>query len=243
MTNSDIDSHCICYYAEHNQKATALNLLSFGCRNFALAKHVNELARLSIVIEGMQSSELRSIPSGLQEFIFENLLDAIKISICFENYMKAKLIVNGYVVHNISNEPLNSTLRNKQKEQPVSLKEIMEIHSWVKSERSEHYLLKCLTEHTIKFSTMLSKKGYRDVLCMPVDIVRIVREVGEKRNTLHYLTGEFGKYGDKPLADLRALIEFVESDIRALQNQMVDDLGEIPEKKLRPRFYHINSQL
>ena len=41
-------------------------------------------------------------------FVRENLIDNIKIIICFENYLKSKLIEEGYFVHRFNKEKIQA---------------------------------------------------------------------------------------------------------------------------------------
>lgn len=75
-----------------------MNLLSFGVTMIAHAKHISEIERLRVVVNNPELNIPFKLIPALGEFFLENLIDTIRISICFENYMKAKLLLNGFLV-------------------------------------------------------------------------------------------------------------------------------------------------
>jgi hypothetical protein len=225
--------YCICYYAEQNAKATALNLLSLGHQYFARSVHIDRLDELESIINDPNFNEIACIKEKLKPFLFDNLLDAIKISICFENYMKAKLLLNGFVIHKLSKRPNYNQLRKQQENHPISLLEIKAIESWKKVEGQEYFYLPGLTKQTINFTTMLEKKDYWKYIAFPSDVAKIVSEINRQRNTLHFLTGERGFYGPSKIDQLKKLREFARIELKILQNQLIDDLGEDQGKKIK----------
>jgi len=225
--------YCVCYYAKKNAKGTALNLLAFGYENFARATHIEKIDDLDAFVNHPDFNKEEFFIKKVQNFAFDNLLDAIKISICFENYMKAKLILNEYVIHTIKEGEEYKNLKKAQKNRPIGLIEVKGIGTWEKIEGQEIYYLPGLTEKTIQFTTMLNNDKYQKVIGLSPKIKKIVSKLNDQRNTLHFLTGMSGNYGKNRVEELRQIIEFVETDLFVLHNQIVDDLELSEDKKLK----------
>lgn len=230
----DID-YCICYYAEQNAKGIALSLLTFGYENFAGAIHIDRIDELETFVNHPDFKKPEFFIKNVQQFAFDNLLDAIKICICFENYMKAKLILNDYVVHEIKGIPKYEPLKQIQKKRPIESNEVKEIETWKKIDGQERYYLPGLTEKTIQFNTMLNKEKYQKVIGLSPEVRKIISKINDHRNSLHFLTGEMGSYGKERVNELKQIIDFVETDLFILQNQLVDDLKLPEEKKIKKR--------
>ena len=225
--------YCICYYAEQNRKGIALNLLTFGYVNFTKAVHVEKITELENFVNNPDFRKQEYFIANVQKFAFENLLDAIKICICFENYMKAKLLLNDFVIHKIIDGPDYESLRKEQNKRPIELKEIKAIESWKKVDNQDLYYLPGLTDKTLQFNIMLNKPKYQRIIGLPVKAKDIISKLNDQRNTLHFLTGEIGTYGKERVEELKTIIEFVETELFILQNQLVDDLNLSKEKKLK----------
>ena len=231
--------YCVCYYAEQNAKSIALNLLTFGNEIFAKTYHVNNFKLLKEINEIKQQSSYELMLSKLNPFIFENLIDSIKISICLENYMKAKLLLNGFIIHRISGDHRFKTLKQNQAKRPIELAEIKKVCRWEKYKETEDFYLDALTHQTIQFNIILNKPKYQKYIGLPSNIKDIVSKINEHRNSLHFLTGLSATYGQQRIDELSDLMDFVNMDYRILQNELVDELGESSEKKIKKR--HANN--
>lgn len=236
MTTNTMDiNYCICYYAEQNAKAIALNLLTFGYENFASAIHVDRIDELEAFVNHPDFKKPEFFIKNVQQFAFDNLLDAIKICICFENYMKAKLLLNEFVVHEIKETTEYKTLKHNQKKRPIETFEIKKIETWKKIDGEESYYLPGLTKKTIQFNIMLNKEKYQKVIGLSPEIRKIISKINDQRNSLHFLTGEMGSYGKERVNEIKQIIDFVETELFILQNQLVDDLELPEEKKIKKR--------
>jgi hypothetical protein len=227
------NDYCLCYYAKQYAIGIAWNLLSFGCETFFSATHINKINDVEAFVNHPDFNKEEFIKKNIGKFFFDNLLDAIKISICFENYMKAKLLLNAYVIHTIKECEEFKILKKAQKDRPIRLNEVIEIETWEKIDGQEIYYLPGLTKKTIQFNTMLNRDEYQKVIGLPPNIKNIISKLNDERNTLHFLTGMSGEYGNGRLKELRQIIKFVETDLVVLQNQLVDDLKLSEDKKIK----------
>ncbi len=210
-----------------------MNLLTFGYKNFARATHVKKITELEALVNHPDFNNHQFVIKSVQGFVFDNLLDTIKISICFENYMKAKLILNKFVIHTIAGDEKYRTLKKEQGKRPIELEEVKNIESWRQVEGQKRYCLPGLTEKTIQFNVMLNKEKYQKIIGLLPQIKEIVSKLNNQRNSLHFLIGESGDYGKGRVHELKRIIDFVETELFILQNQLIDDLNLPEERKLK----------
>lgn len=236
----EVSKYCVCYYADRNAKAIALSLLTFGHEIFAKTYHIQNLTELRQIVDSIPNSTKENVIKRLHPFIFENLIDAIKISVCFENYMKAKLMLNGFVVHRISQDEKYKSLKSEQPKRPILLDEVKNVCEWKKITNTDDYYLDALTTQTIHLNTLIAKPRYQKYIGLPSDINGIISEIVKKRNGLHFLTDESGNYGQSRIKELENLTEFMDTDFRILQNELVDALGESSDRKIKKR--HANNE-
>ncbi len=141
---------------------------------------------------------LEEFGQAVAPFMFNDLSDAIRICVFFENYMKAILMSERIIVHQFTSERLKP-LGRRQNKQPID----------------NLYLVKCriepdeVSEQTIGMGLMLNSK-YQDVIKLPDDIRDIVREINTSRNSLHFRPNMAGEYGRSTVADLRKLNGFAD---------------------------------
>jgi len=176
------------------------SLIVFGLEEFKHAYIVQNLDQLEALLDRKDRGEigLGEFGQALAPFMFDDLSDAIRICVFFENYMKAILMSERMIVHQFTVERLKP-LGKRQSKRPIV----------------NRYFVKCriepheVSDQTIGMGTMLNKK-YQEVIKLPEDIRSIVREINASRNELHFRPGITGEYGRSTIADLRKLNDFVD---------------------------------
>jgi len=175
-------------------------MIVFGLEEFKHAYIIQNLDQLEALLDKKDRGEigLEEFGQALAPFMFDDLSDAIRICVFFENYMKAILMSERMIVHQFSSERLKP-LGKRQSKRPIV----------------NRYFVKChiepreMSEQTIGMGTMLNNK-YQEVIKLPEDVLAIVREINSSRNELHFRPSIAGEYGRSTVADLRRLNEFVE---------------------------------
>ena len=175
-------------------------MIVFGLEEFKGAYIIQNLDQLEALLDKKDRSEinLEDFGQALVPFMFNNLSDAIRICVFFENYMKAILMSERMIVHQFTSERLKP-LGKRQSKRPIV----------------NRYFVKCqivpleVSEQTIGMGTMLNNK-YQEVIKLPDDVLAIVREINASRNELHFRPSIAGEYGRSTVADLRKLNEFAE---------------------------------
>jgi hypothetical protein len=175
-------------------------MIVFGLEEFKGAFIIRNLDRLEALLDMKDRGEigLEEFGQALAPFMFEDLTDAIRICVFFENYMKAILMSERMIVHQFTSERLKP-LGRRQSKRPIV----------------NRYFIKChiepreVSEQTIGMGTMLNSK-YQEVIKLPDDVLSIVREINSSRNELHFRPGIAGEYGRSTITDLRKLNEFAD---------------------------------
>src|SRR5437868_9018868 len=105
LTDLDPEKDYVNYYfMDANRKATASALLHFGLRIFdtvLIVKYIDHLKKFTNYSGVLTQKEQQMFATVGLTMLNEKLIDQIKIGILMENYMKAVLISEGYLIHDI----------------------------------------------------------------------------------------------------------------------------------------------
>jgi hypothetical protein len=151
-------------------------------------------------------------------------MDNIRISICFENYFKAKLLLNGLVIHNIDKNG-NQALCKKQVDTPVEVREIIPSMS----PKDLDILKKSLKETSLNYNILLSKESYFKFFNVGNQNLDFLKILNRKRNRLHLFTSEHMSLSSKTLDKYHEINKLVDLDLALLQNTLLNELD--PESK------------
>lgn len=127
---------------------------------------------------------------------YEKLTDYIKISLAFENYNKATLIKNGFLVHKIKKNDLNKELFKLQDSGlPIKIADFKKVCEFKQENRQGKYLLDGLQKNlqTINYSETLSER-YQEIIGIDATLVSQLKEINEYRNKLHFFTDFKGAF-------------------------------------------------
>lgn len=212
------NNHQTVYYHESNALGLSFNLLTFGFRQFSTTTQVEKIAIMKKLSEEF-NSQVAPNEEDIKELIFDKLIDSIKITICFENYMKAFLISNGYVVHKLDKQ-IFSNLFDIQKKRPVLLSEVRAIRDWEIVEQRGHQI-PGISKHTLGISQLLSKE-YLEVMNLDENLISLCKPYFEYRNNLHFYVFENSQIGKNTYSDFVKVIEFVNNKLVVAQNRIAD---------------------
>ncbi len=216
-----------CYLEINRSKLIAVNLMTFGARHFKTSTIILKL----LEIENYYKSEEKTISEFVQKFsevLFDSSIDDIRIGICFENYFKAKLLLNGFLVHKINPDKLKP-LANEQKIRPIEVKEII---TQLNYPDNFNLLKQVLKETTLDYSTFLSKKEYLKYFNIDNDIITFLDKLRIKRNKLHLLIYERFDISLNLIEKYKRLNNIVDADIAFLQNTIINELDPNSRSKL-----------
>jgi len=190
---------------------TAGSLVGFGAEIFKRAKIINEIDHLKSIKYKIDNKIIHPKETNIIEFIIEYLMDCIRFLIFFENYMKAKLIIQGYCVHCIDkNYPGFSELAKAQKKRPIKLKEIDDIEHFFVDEKNKIINHNAIKDKTIGIRELLSTEKYTNNYDFDSYIINFIHELNTYRNRLHFHENIDFQLSDKLISDLEMINKFVD---------------------------------
>lgn len=232
---SDIKlNHQIAYYHLNNAKGLAMNLLSFGYVQFADTYLYKNRIQLKELCDNISNAE----PSIdlLSGFALNQLIDSIKIHICVENFLKAILLANGFVVHVLDKNYFEEQ-HITQKKRPINRDEIFGSTKWEENakvridDKKLRLQVKGVLPKTLGTNILLSP-GYTKPLGLGQEILKVINPYCEYRNNLHFYTDESFYLSDQNYINLIKLVSFVNLNVVAIQNRIVDELEKGERCKL-----------
>ncbi len=221
------------YYAPQNIYGASINLIHFAFAQFNRATCIRKLNQLEeLIVENGETTTVMNEEKIqlLKHFIFDGLVDAIRISICYENFTKALLLTNGCIVHSVKLQH-SITIHNQQRKEPIFLKNYLPDYPFYEGDDREHRI-PGITNKTITLSTILNNSKYLDLLKIPSDIVNSVKALYSKRNEVHFYVEEHFKYGVDQIEELKKLKEYTNSILVQNNNRLVEQLDAPESQKL-----------
>lgn len=234
-------NHQIVYYPQGYAEIVALNLLHFGWNQFLKTARVQKIE----VIKKLSNEFNPNIPPNLEdvsELAFNQLLDSIKITICFENLFKSLLLLNGYLIHKLDNNQFQ-TLNLEQYNRPIRITEITNQRAWEKNNKIQSkddelkYQLKGILKFTLGMKELLAPE-YLKTLNFNKEIIDICKPFFNYRNNLHLYCGESLSIASDDFSNLTKIIDFLNGNLVRIHNQLVDKLNKGEAFKLKNIEYN-----
>lgn len=228
-------NHQLIYIDVRNAMGLSMGLMTFGYKQFVSTKRFEKLETIKKLSEEFSPNQPPNI-NLISDLAFEALLDSIKITICFENFIKSLLISNGFVIHKLD-KVIFTDLSKKQFTEPVSVKDVLSIKGWEinpKIDLPDEWMknqIKGISKNTIGMKEMLSS-GYLKPLGIPDKIIKLCTPYFQYRNNLHLYSGEFLSFTKSDYKDFVEIIEFINRDLVRIQNTIVDELKKEERYKL-----------
>lgn len=204
------------YADARRQLHTAGSLIVFGAEKFKRAKIISGLNTLKECNKALQQNLSYDKIGFAREFVFDYLIDCIRILIFFEGYMKAELIAQNFCVHNISHDgPLThlKPLANQQKKRPVTLDEIQAIEPFIIDTTQEVITHAGLKETTLGINILLGSK-YRSHYQFDDSITESIVYFNNIRNKLHFNHSADFQLSTHLIERIEQLNEFVDTTIK-----------------------------
>jgi hypothetical protein len=236
IAREDVSIHTvpsIIYAHPKNRLAIGIELLTFAMESYAGAFIIKEIKTYQNYFS-LQPEDQRKFATNV---LLEYLWDAVKICTCFENYMKAALLVNNFVIHKIEGNPNLKALRDEQKKRPITNDELLALDIGTTQEKEKVKWKWVIDKHTIQFTTML-KPAYVKVHMLPADLIKFIEQCNEIRNTLHLLDGHAFSISKKSIQQLSDLTDYVlhsgakPAGVSSLRNKVIDHyekhIGALP---------------
>jgi len=186
---------------------TIKSLITFGAEVF---KAAYEIENLNSTIDFLSEHERN--PRSQQEvwaffkpFVYNRLIDDVRILACFENVLKAELIYKGFFVHELRNEK-----KKAQKKSPIKFQGISDIDKFM------------LGEFTLSISTIVRKENYFHQLSISPSIRSALDKIIDDRNRLHLLESLNTSYSLERATQLKEMKTYIDGMIEKLKNKALN---------------------
>lgn len=222
------------YELEDVKNYLAVGQITYAYRTFELVRITKNINELKVFIESLDylDKEKRFQYLKDNDFLFYRVFDVIKIGIVFENFFKAKLLLNDYLIHKINHKEKKGLkeIAKEQNARPIDKKEIREIIG--NHERISDYL----SDNTISYSTILNKKNYYRIFMVDNAVVDFLKGLNKERNKLHLLYSETIVLSKKEVELFEKIIDLVKYDISYLQRTLLEKLDPDSKSKIPLKF-------
>ncbi|CAG5082227.1 hypothetical protein [Parvicella tangerina] len=185
-----LNAHSI-YTIEDCYLNAIMNLLSLAKYQFNSAFIIENINYLEEICS-LPEDEAKKEKQILRQLAENSTIDAVKISLCFENIGKAILLGSGFIIHKVDKN-INSDLFKEQQKRPIEISEFANDH-WFEDDKvntTDNNLKKKIMGvsqvHTIHYSTIIGKPKYSGLLNIDNDMLQFLREINDRRNQLHFL--------------------------------------------------------
>ncbi|AIM60413.1 hypothetical protein IX49_07695 [Cellulophaga lytica] len=172
------------YLNGHNQIVCGISMIHFASHQFNSSYVIQNLNILKELCQ-LKKEEVPKNQTKIEGFALNGLIDSIKISICFENIAKSKLLVAGYIIHEIDKIKFPE-LAKKQKKEPIKINEIKKNWSEKNNNPSAVKALYGLRLKTINYSLILKNKKYNSRLNINDANLKHLIQLNDLRNELHF---------------------------------------------------------
>jgi hypothetical protein len=221
-----------CYTDLPTRKWVVMAILSSCyriCEGTSLLRRLDELAALDF--SHMNHS---GRASALLWSLDPPVLDAVRIATCFENLFKARLLLRGYVIHRIDKQALSlpyTYLAAEQRKRPIKILEIKRAEG-LRWRRKPQYVFQSLSIFTLSWNTIVTQAAYTTRLRLPSKLFTSLKDIVDKRNSLHYLADSTAFYNRKFVEDLLFIRESFNRFIVKTHNDLVKEL-KFPDVHLK----------
>lgn len=223
LTPADLNHHEI-YNSPLAKDIIAVNMLVFSYTAFSSAYCISNIDKYEVLKQKLLNGDL-SVLNEIGRFGLEAIIDSVKISICFENFFKVKLLYADKLIHKIK-PTVGKDISKLQQRSPIGINEVFpttEIYTLDK-------LAGRLSANTIEFSSML-RPEYAACCNVNEKIIEYLIDINRLRNTLHLYSMAQGAIN---VHLMRELIKLVLCDMAVWQNNIVDRLDISSKNRLKP---------
>jgi len=232
--NSDAlkSNHQILYLHPNNALGASMNLMSFGYSQFARISLVKEIKVLKELCNNLEEN----IPPQINQislFAIDQLINSIRLTTCFENFMKSLLLLNGYMIFKLSKQEFPD-LYKQQFKRPITIFEILKLKNWEENKKLKlepkqfNLQIKGILKLTIGMRELLSKE-YLNIYNIDSEVIDICTPFFDYRNNLHLYMQEEFSIGKETYSQLIKLIDFINNHLVRIHNDIIDklDKGEV----------------
>lgn len=226
------------YYCQHNSAVVALNIIAFGVKEFRRSYIFQNLNLLEIICSRINDKSPRVLENLelSKGFVINNLIDCVRISLCFENFFKAFLLIRGFIIHKLDKN-IFPDLYKEQFKRPIHLNEIKKLADWEINPKVQTDItglknqIKGITKNTLGIST-LTNSGYKKEYGITNDFITVCKPYFDYRNNLHYYIGDSISLSSSTKANFDRIVKFVRTNMITRHDDLIEALGKGDEYKI-----------
>jgi len=201
-------------YCDHHSRLKAYNeLIGFGIEVLKPALLICDIEGLNEEKEAWDREVQQELSPRLQQFIFEYLIDTVRIMVFYENYMKAELIKADFCVHKLNwNNTAFKTLASQQKKRPVTLEEINAIMPFdvIHVNGVNTITHPAILTSTIDLNVLLNEGKYLKCYHLEKDSINWLNKIRDERNKIHLINNLEFSFSDELILNLEKTIAFAD---------------------------------
>lgn len=218
----------IIYFANRNALGLGMNMIASGIRLFARTYKYTNLKKLKELSDSVKSKDFNAQEAGL--FAFENVLDSLKIATCIELFLKAILICDNYVIHQIDKKVLPE-LHKIQKQRPLKVDEVFKFDSWEVNNNLKGIVHNEFKKQRrgVKNSTLFISLMLKAEYLKPFDIAGKLADFMPyilERNYIHFYFDNRIHFSENSYSEFCKLIDFINKEVVRFHNLLVDEIGK-----------------
>lgn len=223
-----------CYTRELDTLGVARDALHFGLKRLERSSAVHHIDAILALVEDRDSARSKGLHEEADVMncklidLVDVYVDDLIVVAAYENYLKAKMLIFGYVVHKIdgSDDTLKKIAR-KQKIHPIEITSLPEIQEIRKRGVSKDKVFRCLRVQTLDITTIIGQKRYRNALKIPNEVAEKLQEIIQERNKIHYWVVQMVSLSRKRFEDLAFLVEYIRGDANRLLSETAGRFEEL----------------
>ena len=151
-------------YKNHKEREWHyMSLIGTGVRYFKRAYVISNINLLEEqwgrIITAMDN-RVQVLPAMNSQFHEENLIDSVKMMICFENYLKGLLLKKGYIIHRLNRKVHKKFKRlSDNTTEPLLISEYKNIERSYTNPHTKKKTMRALKNQTLPFGLLLILNG------------------------------------------------------------------------------------
>jgi len=194
----DIDKHPGFFYNKQaNTYSLVAAMLQFSIKIYEQSYKLKNWKEFERIANNVWAN-INPEKEAMLPFMEEHLIDQIKITLAFENFIKAMLLASGNIIH-VINKDIYPDIFKRQKTEPIKIEEIRTEQNYEIKDGMIHF--KGLTTKTLSNNIIFEVPKYTEVLRMPDVLLQTIREINKERNQIHLVlkaeiqySREFNRY-------------------------------------------------
>lgn len=202
------------YLRDHGAYVSEINRKGFVGR---LLRQACEVARGGPAVRALASGSEFDLMNWWSSG--EYIVDFAREGLAFENVVKGRILLSGYVVHRIERREACELARRQKKGEPIAIEDMKAKLPFVYDDRAGLNRIVGLSTKTLSLSEVLP---HRTLHRLPPDVVDGLGVVRNVRDTLHYLEAEPGEIAFAVLGDL---LNYMERTVVPEVNAIANDLS------------------